>query len=137
MRRVDVEIDASPDEVWAVLADVERWPEWNASFESAQRVDDGPLAMGSAVSLKQTGGKERDWTVARVEPGRAFDLGFTVAGLVPAGLCHEIEALPSGRSRVTVTVLGRDGLLFRSWRRLARDDARGLKRRLEGAGADG
>jgi hypothetical protein len=137
MRRVDVEIDASPDEVWAVLADVESWPEWNASVESAQRLDDGPLVIGSAVRLKQSGGKERDWAVSRVEPGSALDLGFTVAGLMPMSLCHEIEALPSGHSRVTVTILGRDGLLFRSWRHLAQHDARGLKRRLEGADADG
>jgi Polyketide cyclase / dehydrase and lipid transport len=136
MRRIDVEIDASPDQVWAVLADVERWPAWNPSVESVQRLDDGPLAMGSVLRLKRSSGKERDWGVSRVEPGRFLDVGYTVAGLAPVSVCHELGALPSGRSRLTVVVLGRDGLLFRSWRHLAKDGALGLKRQVEGADAE-
>ena len=41
-------IDASPDAVWAVLADLTRYPEWNPLFPEAT----GELAAGQRVTLR-------------------------------------------------------------------------------------
>jgi len=46
-----IEIDATRDEVWAVLLDVEKWPEWTKSIRARNRPQNPPLcADGSRRS---------------------------------------------------------------------------------------
>ena len=47
-------IAASPQAVWAVLVDVEHWPTWASQFERLERLEAGPLALGSTVRCKTT-----------------------------------------------------------------------------------
>ena len=51
--RYEVEIRVSPARVWAVLLDVERWPEWTTSVTRVQRMDLGPLTLGSRTRIWQ------------------------------------------------------------------------------------
>jgi hypothetical protein len=68
-----IDIAASPDAVWAVLADVEHWGRWASQFERLERLEAGPLAMGSAVRCKTTDRQATsDWTVTEYVDGRSF-----------------------------------------------------------------
>lgn len=44
----DVVIEATPSEVWAVLHDVGRWPEWNPCVSSAHP----PVSLGDGVAFE-------------------------------------------------------------------------------------
>lgn len=135
-----IDIAASPERVWAVLSDVERWPDWTPSMRSVKRLDTGPLAMGSKVRVHQPKLRPGNWVVTRLEPGRGFDwvtcsLGLTVTGR------HWIDPIAAG-SRVTLSIqfVGMLAPLI-TWltrgliERYIDLEANGLKRRSEATGA--
>lgn len=46
--RTQTLIRASPDTVWKLQTDVERWPSWQAHVQDVERLGHGPLRAGSA-----------------------------------------------------------------------------------------
>ena len=67
-----IDIDASPAIVWAQTIDVESWPQMFPTVTSVERLDDGPLRVGSRARIKQPGQPHRVWTVATIEPEHRF-----------------------------------------------------------------
>jgi uncharacterized protein YndB with AHSA1/START domain len=65
--RSQLEIRASREIVWAVLADIEEWPSWNPDVKSATL--EGPLAEGTSFRWKSGPGTITS-TLRRVEPPR-------------------------------------------------------------------
>jgi hypothetical protein len=136
--RTSVDVAASPDRVWEVLVDVERWPEWTDSVSSVRLLDAGPLAVGSRVEISQPRIPTGTYTVTALEPGSGFtweqrQLGSTVSAR------HECERLPDGGTRVELSVVmsgAVGGVVGRLYRRLTERylamEAAGLKARAEG-----
>lgn len=135
-----VDIAAPPEAVFAILVDVERWPEWTSSVTEARKLDPGDLAIGSRVELAQPRLSRMTWTVTELEPGRGFAWTARSSG-VRSVANHRIEPTASG-SRVTLSV-EQDG--FMTWlmrpfikrigERYIEAEAEGLKRRAEGPAA--
>jgi uncharacterized protein YndB with AHSA1/START domain len=133
-----IDIAAPPARVWAVMTDVERWPEWTASMTRVERLDREPLRVGSKVRIKQPKLAAAVFEVTDWRPARSFDW-VTSNAAVTALARHLIDPVAGG-SRVTLSVefsgpLG--GLV--AWlyggltRRYVRMEAEGLKRRSEQA----
>jgi uncharacterized membrane protein len=98
---VTVNIDAPPEKVFAVLCDVERWPEWTSTMTSVQRVESGPFAVGSTARVRQPKLRPAVWRVTELEDGRNFTWTTRSPGLrMSAG--HLIESQGTG-SRVTLS----------------------------------
>ncbi len=104
---------ASREQVWAVWADLENWPAWDAGLEWCRPDRPGPPGVGATYTLKPRGGPEVQATFTRVEAGR----GFTDVTRLP--MCrltfdHAVDDVPGG-VRVThrATFTGPAAFLFR------------------------
>ena len=139
MFETSVAVAAPAEQVWAVLVDVERAPEWTASMTDVKLLGDGPLALGSRVRIKQPRLPAVVWQVTSLEPGRSFSWkaggpGFTTIGE------HLVTADGPGRATATLGIRRAgplaavaDLLFGRVDRRYVTMEAEGLKRRTEGA----
>jgi hypothetical protein len=77
-----IEIAATPENVWAVLADLASYPRWHPAFLSAT----GTLAVGSTLTITTTlptSGKKitAKVKVRTVEPGRELRWASKMAGV--------------------------------------------------------
>lgn len=80
-----IEIAAPLSRVWDLTVDVESWPRHTPTVTSVERLDDGPLAVGSVARIKQPGQRVKRWAVTALEPQRRFawatrTLGATMTG---------------------------------------------------------
>lgn len=135
---ITVDIDATPERVWAVMQDTEAWPQWTASVTDAKRLDTGHFDVGSRVRIKQPKLPPVVWTVDQHEPGTSFTWVAGAAGFRTTAV-HRVEPTATG-SRVTLSVdqYGVIGELFARMtadltNRYLRLEADGLKRRAEEA----
>ena len=131
-----IDIDAPPERVWAVMADVERWPEWTPTMNSVRRLDGGDLRVGSRAKIKQPKLMGVTWQVTSLQPGRSFVWQNRSPGMLSVG-GHEIEPLGGGsRVRLWVEQTGPLSPVFGFFtrgmtQRYIRQEAEGLKRRSE------
>jgi len=137
--RTEVEIDASPDRVWSVLSEFNRYPEWNPFIVRL----DGELRTGARlrVTISLPEGSEHTFkpTIVRCEPGEELRWRgqLWIKGLFDGEHFFKLEALAPGKTRV---VQGENfgGLLLRFMGRTLTQTARGfvymnqaLKKRVE------
>jgi uncharacterized protein YndB with AHSA1/START domain len=105
---ISVDVKASPERVWEVLSDAERWHEWTPSVTSVELLDK-PIALGGRAIIRQPELPPAKFKITAFEPGRSFTWVTGMPGIVFAHARHIVEPIPSG-ARVTL-VLRFDGLL--------------------------
>ena len=132
-----IDIDAPATTVWAVLRDVERWPEWTASVSSVRRSRTGPLTVGEQVVVSQPRLPTLTYTVTGVDDGRSFTWEAGNALVRGVGE-HVLTPRVAGGCTATLRVVQRGPaaglaalLLRRTARRYVRMEAEGLKARCE------
>lgn len=133
---VTIDVDAPPERVWAVMANVEAWPQWTASVSEVTRLDTGRFDVGSRVRIRQPRLPVAVWTVDALESGRSFTWVTGLPGFRTTGR-HLVERRRDG-SRVTLEIdqRGLVGELVGRWMANLTDrylhlEAVGLKRRAE------
>lgn len=97
-----VTVAAPPERVWSVLVDVERWPERIPTVDSVERLDAGPLAVGSRTRLQQPRLSEAVWTVTELSDGSSYTWRSTSPG-VTVTATHVVEPHVDG-SRLTLAL---------------------------------
>lgn len=95
-------IAAPPERVWAVLVDVERWPEHIPTVDSVERLDDGPFTVGSSARLRQPKLPEAVWTVTELTDGTSYTWESRSPGVLGVA-SHVVEPHPGG-TRLTLAV---------------------------------
>jgi uncharacterized membrane protein len=138
-----IDVDAPAPAVWAVLLDVERWPEWTASVSSARRSRTGQLDVGEKIVVCQPRLGTRTWTVTEVDDGRSFTWESVSPGVRTVAE-HLLTPRIAGGCTATLRVTQRGraarlvgAVLDRTTRRYVRLEAEGLKARSEGRLASG
>jgi len=147
---VDIEtvIQRPPDDVFAALIDVERYPQWliASGIVRVERLDAGALAVGSRLRISQTvAGRSTvlDGSVSELAPGARFG----IRGKDKDGVSIEIDAAlgPQGSATRLRWSLGlKLPLRFRMFesmvapqaKRAAALDLEAFKQRLESAAPD-
>ncbi len=86
MQRVEgsARIPASPDEVFAYLADLDNVADWQGGVTSARRTSDGPMGVGAtAMVIRELMGQrlEVPLTVNAFEPPSRIGIGSEVSGV--------------------------------------------------------
>jgi hypothetical protein len=100
--RTEIDIDAPPAAVWAVLTDLEAYPEWNPHVVAAS----GAIELGSTldITVRREGTRDRSMTVTVTElfPGlRLVWVGRLLTGTVFEGRhVFELEPLDGERTRL-------------------------------------
>ena len=104
-----VTIAAAPERVWRLLVDVEGWPSRIPTVDLVERLDAGPLAVGSRTRLRLPRLPEGVWTVTELDEGRSFtwESALEVIG----------EAVEGGAPGVPVVLAGHSlgGYLALAW----------------------
>ncbi|HEU5472638.1 MAG TPA: SRPBCC family protein [Actinophytocola sp.] len=131
-----VPISAPPEVVWAVMAEVEAWPEWTASVRSIVRVDPGPLHVGQRLRISQPRFPTTVWTLTELVERSVF---VWVAGGPGARTTARHELEPSGAGTLVTLRLTQQGplgllvgaLSSKVTKRYLELESTGLKRRSE------
>jgi uncharacterized membrane protein len=129
-------IDAPPERVFAVLCDVERWPEWTSSMTSVQRLDRGAFGIGATARVVQPKLRPATWQVTELRENRSFTWVAHTPGVIMKA-AHFVEAEGAGsRGSLSFEFAGFLGpIVARLYRRLIEQylntEAQGLKRRSE------
>jgi uncharacterized membrane protein len=110
----ELTIDAPPEVVWKLTADIEGWPALTPTIKHVERLDDGPLRVGSRARVKQPAQRPTVWTVTRLEPDERFEWEATVLGMHMTARHHLTPEGSGCRSRLELELSGRRaGLLGR------------------------
>ena len=103
-----VEIDRPTDVVFAVFSDVAAWPSWTGSVTSVDRLDDGPLRVGSQAKIRQPKLPPATWKVTELVPGRSFTWEARGPGVRSVGR-HQVD--PRGTGCTATSILEQHGPL--------------------------
>jgi uncharacterized membrane protein len=114
---VAVEILAPPQLVWAVMADVEHWPEWTPTISRLKFLTPGPFQVGSRLRIHQPKLPPAVWRVTELNRGAGF-AWVSVGPAVRVTARHTVDASAIGTEvALSIQYEGLLGRLLAGWMR--------------------
>lgn len=87
------ETDATPEQIWAVLSDIDRWTAWDTSMAAIAL--EGPFAVGSTISMTPSGQEAIRSTIVEIRENERY-ADETEFGDVVLRFSHTLSALGGG-----------------------------------------
>ncbi|MBV8950670.1 MAG: SRPBCC family protein, partial [Actinobacteria bacterium] len=113
---VQRDIDADADQLWSMVSDVTRMPEWSPETVAGEWLHGATAATTGAKFRGRNRNGKKSWssvaTVIDAQPGRAFAFFVKAGGLNVAEWRYTFEPTETG-CRVTETWTDRRGALLR------------------------
>jgi uncharacterized protein YndB with AHSA1/START domain len=131
-------IQAPVENVWTILAELERWPEWTASMRSVRALGEGRPGVGARYRVEQPKLQPAEFTISDWRPPHSFTWRMGTPALSAVAV-HTLTPMPEGcglelkldyRGPLAWAVGVLAGKLTREYMSL---EAEGLKRRAEAA----
>jgi uncharacterized protein YndB with AHSA1/START domain len=108
----ELTIAAPVERVWALTVDIEQWPQLTPTMLEVDRLDAGPLRVGSRARVTQPRQRPGVWVVTQLEAPTLFAWRRTLLGMTMIAT-HRLEPIDGGcRNTLTVDVAGRGATLF-------------------------
>jgi uncharacterized membrane protein len=105
-------IQATPERVWEVFSDVERWPEWTPTVDAVERLDAGRIHLGARTRIRQPKLPVAIWEVTELKEGEYFAWVSKAPGITTTG-GHRVISTPEGTvATATIIQEGPLGWLF-------------------------
>ncbi len=105
-------IAAPIETVWALTEDIESWPQLTPTMIRVQRLDTGPLRVGSRARVTQPRQRPGVWEVTEFQAPTLFSWRRTILGMTMIAT-HRLEPTAQGcRNTLLVEVAGRGATLF-------------------------
>ena len=101
--RYTTEVLAPAQQVWSVLMDVERWPEWTPTVTRAERLEPDRLAIGSRTKIWQPKLITTTWQVTELDANTGNFVWETSRPGVKVIATHAVETSANG-CRITLTL---------------------------------
>ncbi len=101
-----IDIDAPIDRVWDLTLDIEALPSLTPTMTSVERLDEGPLVVGSRARIKQPAQSAKVWTVTQLEPRKHFAWATRAMGTRMTGSHHLEESATGTTNTVTIDIEG-------------------------------
>jgi uncharacterized membrane protein len=100
---LDTSVSAQADiaSAWTAITDVTSWPRWTKSMTSVERLDDGPLRLGSKARVKQPGIQPLVWEVTEFTDQQVFSWTATAPGVRTVGR-HLLSRNGDGSTKITL-----------------------------------
>lgn len=109
---ISTEIEASIEQVWAVVADVEQWPTWTSTMEWIKGLDGPKIELGRRFKVKQPRFAPAMYVVTELNEGHNFVWEARIPGLATRA-DHRLEANEFGTSvSLSFQYSGLFGLFF-------------------------
>jgi len=131
-------IEASVEQVWDLTVDIEAWPRLTPTITSVERLDDGPLRVGSSARIVQPKQRPAVWTVTRFDAPHAYEWETKILTVTMAGTHHLVAEGEHCRNELRVELSGFGSgllrrLLGRTMRQAIETENAGFKREAERA----
>ena len=90
---------ASPAQTWRALIDITDWPRWTPSYTSIERLDAGPVAVGSRARVRQPRLAPAVYEVAEIVNRENFTWTSSAVGVHTVAR-HRLVPTPDGGTRI-------------------------------------